>query len=154
MEFKAGQIKLFFDSNVLIASTLSKKGMSFKLLVYCLRNQCVIMISSRVQTEVMKKLRSLGKEKVKRYEEIVAKIKEQTEFIIVDNPNLPEVKKALSVIHKNDAVILAAALKSNPDYLITYNRRHFITPKVKALCNFQCLTPDWFLRKAAKVKKH
>ena len=147
MESKPNPNSLFFDANVLVSASLSIKGPSYKLLDRCAEHQLIVMFSKLVKEETERTLLRINKKKLERYEEIMRTINENTKLIIFDDPSRSEIESLGKIIHKNDAPILAAALKANPDYLITINRRHFIKPKVKEICPFRIMTPDWFLRK-------
>jgi putative PIN family toxin of toxin-antitoxin system len=145
-------ISLFFDANVLVASTFSKTGASFKILQKSVLQKFTVMVSEQVLKEAGNKLASTSPEDLQRYKDFLRVLDKNTKFIIVADPTPSEIKSIASLTNKHDVPILAAAIKSRPDYLITNNRRHFIKPKVQTACPFKIMTPDWFLRKFLKNK--
>lgn len=64
---------------------------------------------------------------------------------IVEDPSPEAVRQAASVIHHADAPILAAAVMSRVDYLITWNTRHFHKASVRKFAPFPVVTPAEFL---------
>ncbi|MEK9142413.1 MAG: hypothetical protein AAB308_15270 [Nitrospirota bacterium] len=64
---------------------------------------------------------------------------------IVKDPSSEAVRHAASVIHHADAPILAAAVESRVDYLITSNTRHFHKASVRKFAPFPVVTPAEFL---------
>jgi hypothetical protein len=65
--------------------------------------------------------------------------------LVVEDPSLDAVKQAGAVIHRNDAPILAAAIESHVDFLITWNTRDFKRKSVQTYARFPILTPGEFL---------
>ncbi len=156
------QISLFLDANVLVAASIAKSlletasskkiGSSLKFIFSCLDHQLTVKVSQQVLEEAARNIKIRNQEAVTHYEKILKILAGNLKFIIVDNPTLEEIKFAIPLTHKNDVPILAAAIKSRPDYLITWNRNHFINPKVKAACDFECMTPDIFMKKVLRIK--
>ena len=50
-------------------------------------------------------------------------------LVIVDDPSPAEIQAAALVIHIKDAPILAAAKKAQVDFLITLDKKHFLSGK-------------------------
>lgn len=63
---------------------------------------------------------------------------------ICDDPSAEEVENAGHCIHAKDAPILAAALKSRVDCLVSGNTRHF-TPEAARCAGITILTPAAYL---------
>ena len=63
--------------------------------------------------------------------------------IFNDSPRA-SIERAKTLIHQNDAPILAAALLANMDYLVTWNSRHFQKKAVRDAAPFPILTPGEF----------
>jgi predicted nucleic acid-binding protein len=71
---------------------------------------------------------------------------------IVKNPTLKEIHYAYKLIRSEDAPILAAALKSKPDFLITWDIKHFLKKEVVSNVQFTICTPKEFIQKYWKRK--
>ena len=65
--------------------------------------------------------------------------------LIVEDPSKLAVEQASKIIHHNDALILAAAIEADVDYLVTWNTRHFQKKAVRDYVQFPILTPGEFL---------
>jgi predicted nucleic acid-binding protein len=52
--------------------------------------------------------------------------------------------------HHNDVPVLAAAIKSKPDWLLTGNTRHFNASVAKST-GITIVTPDQFLKRAGTI---
>ena len=66
--------------------------------------------------------------------------------MLVDDPLQKEVKKFSSTIHPDDAPILAAAVNSGVDLLVTWDRKHFIGKNISIRSNLKIVTPGEFLK--------
>lgn len=136
-------ITVFIDTSVLFSACLSKTGSSALILGYCRKNKIKGYISqyilSEIKRNVVQKLDQLGKLRLNFY--IL-----QANLNILENPTLEEIKICSEVIDQKDAPILASALKNKADYLITFNTKDFLLPKVKAFAkSLKILTPRDFV---------
>lgn len=64
---------------------------------------------------------------------------------ITKTPTLAQVKKAYRILPTSDAPILASAIQTRPDVLITWNTRHFMQPAVLKSVTFSVCKPGDFL---------
>ena len=71
---------------------------------------------------------------------------------IIKQPNLKEIRNAYKLILTNDAPILAAAIKSKPEFLITWDKKHFLKKEVVSNTSFVICTPKEFLQKYWKKR--
>jgi len=120
-------IKVFFDSSILVAASISKIGGSSYLLGLSRKKKIKGVVSLDVIGEARKNINlKLG-------------LKEKQRFIFyLKNANLKlisglsaeEISECEKLIFPKDASILAAAKKSRADYLVTLDRKHFFNPKV------------------------
>ena len=68
------------------------------------------------------------------------------ELEIVARPSRAEVGKAATYIHIKDAPVVAAAIRAKADYLVTWDRKHFIdNPRVAEQSGLTIVTPDELL---------
>ena len=62
-------------------------------------------------------------------------------------PEIGEIRKAYKLIHTEDAPILAAAIKSKPDFLVTWDKKHFLKKEIMLKTPFTICTPQEFVQK-------
>jgi len=65
---------------------------------------------------------------------------------IIDNPSIKEIGKAHELILTEDAPILVVAMKLNPDFLITWDKKHFLKKEVLLGASFTICTPKDFIQ--------
>jgi predicted nucleic acid-binding protein len=92
-----------------------------------------LVISRQVLIEADRNLSTKLPAVVPDYERLLKALKPS----VVEDPVPEAVKEARSVIHHNDAPILAAARKANVDYLVSWNTKHFQMRSVVILSIFQ-----------------
>ena len=136
-------ITVFIDTSILFSACLSKIGASALILGFCRKNKIKGFISRYVLSEVKRnaaqKLGQLGKQRLNFY--IL-----QSNLNIVDNPTSEEIKTCQKVLNLKDAPILAAAMKNKVNYLIPFNTKDFLLPKVKDFVKpLIILTPRTFV---------
>ena len=135
---------VFVDSSVLFSAVSSPTGGSSKLFV--LKN--IRLITSKlvlVETErnVRKKLHEYH---LDRFFMLVSKMK-----ILKQLPDKKLIKKAQKVIVQKDSVILAESKKSRSDFLVTLDKKHFLTKKAgKFLTPQKVLTPKMLIEAVGK----
>lgn len=130
---------LFLDSSVLFSAVNSSTGGSAKL--FTLKN-IQIVTSKTVLTEVERNIRiKLTSFHLNRFFVLVNKLE-----ILPQIPDKESIKKALEIIVDKDAVILSEAKKASCDYLVTLDKKHFLTHKVALFLEPQIVvTPALFL---------
>jgi putative PIN family toxin of toxin-antitoxin system len=136
------KISIFIDTNVLIAGLASISGASALVLDLCEAGAVQIVISRQVLVEADRNISSklpILTGKFRRFIKNLAPL-------LVEDPTFLEVKKASSLIHKKDAPILAAARKVKVDYLITLDKKHFLTSREKERVVVPLVTPAEFLQ--------
>lgn len=134
--------KLFIDSSALLSGLNSPAGAAGIILSAFMAGDFFIYISNQVIEEVQRNIQikfPLLKERF--FSFLLTKPK------IVKKPNLKEIKKAYELIHSEDAPILAAAIKSKPDFLITWDIKHFLKKEVVLNVPFIICTPKEFIQK-------
>lgn len=129
----------FLDSSVLFTAVNSPTGGSAKL--FTLKN-IKLETSKIVLIEVERNVRSkLQSYQLKRFFILVEKLE-----IIDQVPDKPEIGKAKEVIAGKDAVILAESKKSDCDFIISLDKKHFLTLAVgEFLKPKKVLTPKMLL---------
>jgi len=62
---------------------------------------------------------------------------------VVADPSREAVQAAEVYVAQKDAFVIAAAIQSKADYLVTYDRKHLIDPpQVSAQSGLRIITPD------------
>lgn len=115
--------RAFLDSSVLFTAVNSPTGGSAKLFTL---KKIKLMTSKLVLTEAERNVREkLESYHLKRFFLLVQKLE------IFEQESEPRlIQKAQKVIVKKDAVILAEAKMAKADFLLTLDRKHFLTSKV------------------------
>lgn len=135
--------KVFLDSSVVISAVLSDKGGSFRLFNEAQNRNLILYISDFVLVEVFSVLKLKYPSKLFIFENLIS----NTHFILAKEPSQDLIEKmAESIADFSDAPILAAAKKAKVDFLITLDKKHFLTKKVKDNLKFKVLAPKEFLQ--------
>lgn len=116
--------KAFLDSSVLFTAVNSPMGGSSKLFI--LKN-IKLVVSKVVLAEVEKNVRK------KLYFYHLTRFFLLSKKLVILNqlPNEARIKRARKVIVKKDAIILAEARTSRAEYLVTLDKKHFFSEKVR-----------------------
>jgi len=137
-------IKVFIDANIYFAGVVSKQGASALILELARRKKVQIFSSRLVLREADRNLRKKSDAAtLKAFRRFIQNIK-----ITV----LPPLREELlapyeSMIHPKDVPVLAAASESKAEFLITLDRRHFLTPTLLSkLKKIKIMLPGEFLR--------
>lgn len=115
---------VFLDSSVLFSAINSPTGGSSKL--FTLKDIKLVtskLVLTEVERNVRKKLLSFHLE---RYFTLVKKIE-----ILTQTPNTRLINQARKVVVEKDVVLLAEAKQAETDYLVTLDKKHFLTEEVK-----------------------
>ena len=135
------KIKLFIDTSVLIAGTVSVTCASSAILELYEAEVFEMVISEQVLVEADRNFENKFPDLIDKYRAFIKNISP----ILVNDPSISEVRSCLEVINIKDAPILAAAIRENVDYLITLDIKHFHCSRVKQKCKFKIVTPREFL---------
>ncbi len=130
----------FVDTNVLFSGFYSPNAAPAQILRWHAEGTIRMVISRQVLDELITNFRQ-------RYPNLLAFL--QLYLInshpeIVADPEPEEVEAVLKVINLDDAPILAAALKSGADCIISGNTRHF-TQEVAKRVNMAIYTPNEYV---------
>jgi predicted nucleic acid-binding protein len=136
------KLKLFLDSSALISGLNRPTGGAGIIISGFLSGLFFIYISDQVIEEVQRNIQTkfpLLKDRFLAF--LLARPK------IVKQPSLNEIRKAYELIRTEDAPILAAAIKSKSDFLITWDTKHFLKKDVISNVSFIICTPKEFIQK-------
>lgn len=131
----------FFDTNVVFSGLGSSGGPPEILLDLHATERIGIVVSGLVMQELERNLRL----KRPRVLLTLAAFFENTPFEIVAEPTEQEIAAVLPFINAADAPILAAAIKSEADCIVSGNTRHF-TQAVAQQAGIPIFTPAAYLQ--------
>ena len=132
-------IRVFVDASVLFAASYSKTGYARDLIRAALRGQLTLVVSDLVLEEVRRNLERKAPEVLDALEVVLANVP----FEKVSSPSKTAVQRAAEYIALKDAPIIAAAQKAKVDYLVTFDRRHFLDdPLVAQLSQVEIVLPE------------
>lgn len=136
------KLKLFLDANVIYSASRSDKGASFALFQLKEKFSFILITSQLALIEAERNLL----EKEDRL--VIANFYQLIKNIKVINLDSQKAKKILKkIIYEKDAPILYAALKTQSDYLLTLDKKHFFTEKIKKLkLPLKIMTPRDFIK--------
>jgi len=136
------RIKVFIDTNVLIAGVASVTGASATVLDLCEAESIQMVISRQVLVEADRNFSAKLPALLTQFRQFMRNLAP----LMVEDPPKAAVERAAALIAQKDAAILAAAMEANIDYLITLDKKHFLKPKVKESIPIEICTPAEFLR--------
>ncbi len=134
--------KVFIDTSALIAGIASSKGAARAVLQLAEIGLIELIVSRQVIVEADRNIEDKLPEMLNEYRKFIELIAP----VLVDDPSHKEVAKYLAVINSDDAPILASAVATGADFLITWDRRHFIGKNIRVHSNLKIVTPGEFLK--------
>lgn len=137
---KIGKVnKVFIDSSVLIAAAISAHGSARDLIKKSFRGEVEVIISDLVIEETQRNLANKAPQALPALQLFLESLNPQ-----VVRPSKLQVSKTSKVIDIKDAPIVAGAIKSKADYLVTYDRKHLLSHKkeIKTHFKLKVVTPD------------
>jgi predicted nucleic acid-binding protein len=141
-------IRVFLDANVLFAGSASPTGASALILRLALRGRIEVTVSRLVLREAERNLRLKRPPKdLNAFHRFL----KQAALRVIPNPPETAWRRYEGVIHPKDVPVLAAAVASQAAYLVTLDRRHFMTTAVREMVpGLAILTPGDFLRELVR----
>lgn len=138
-------IRVFLDANVYFAGFYSKEGASALVLELARRKKIQIVASRLVLREADRNLRKKTDSKTLRN---FHRYLQETRLQIVPPPSDQFLAQFEPYIHPKDVPVLTAAVEAKVNFIVTLDRRHFLTPQVLSHAGkIKILTPADFLRK-------
>ncbi len=132
-------INAFLDSDVIISSLISIFGASYQLINNKNINCFISNISYKELLFVVKKL-NLDNKKLK------AVVKKRLKVVKLLHNKQIKLKYKNCVKDLNDAHIVAGAVESKVNFLITFNLKDFEINRIKEKYNIKIMTPGTFLQ--------
>ena len=141
-------LRVFLDANVYFAGSASPTGGSVLVLQLILKGRIEVTASRLVLREAERNLRRKRPPKdLKAFHQFLKHAK----LRVIPTPPETAWKPYEGVIHPKDVPVLAAAVASKAAYLVTLDRRHFLTKAVSdKVPGLAILTPGNFLRELVR----
>jgi len=119
-----GRQIVFLDTSVWIAAVLSDRGASRFVLERALMNEFLVVSSPDVYEEAVRNI-------AKKYPHFLEEFTHMFTLIhpTLVQPHKPTLLRAATIIHPDDAPILAAAMDSGATIVLTLDRKHFLLPE-------------------------
>ena len=134
--------RVFLDSSVLIAGAASPSGASRAILILANAELITPIASEQVLVESECNIRDKLPRALGYYQRVIS----NAGFEVVQDPSPEEIEAAKQIIHPKDAPILAAAMSTQVDYLVTLNHKHFLDdPAVASKSGLRIGLPSHFL---------
>lgn len=131
--------KVFLDTSVLFSAVYSQQGAARDLIRIAIQGKVELVVSALVLEETERNIVKKASHKLETYKTFVNTVG----FTVIDDPTKEEVAAALVYTVLKDAPIVAAAIKAQPDYLATYDRKDLLDPpQVTAQSGLNIVTPD------------
>lgn len=139
--------QVFLDSNVIIAGLISLTGASAAIRNLGEAEEIRIVISPYVLVEtdrvIQAKFAARFPHLIDQYRAFI----QNANPLLAEDPPLSKIREAQTIIHRDDAPILAAAKLASIDYLVTLDTRHFHIEKVRAYLPVPILTPAELMKR-------
>ncbi len=134
-------LRVFIDSNVLISGIASLTGASAAILNIGESNIIKIVLCQQVLIESDRNIEKKFPALIYKFRDFIKKLNPDLAL----NPTVDEIKKILYLINQDDAPILACAIKSRIDYLVSLNIKHFKKNRIEKDFTIKVVTPGEFL---------
>jgi putative PIN family toxin of toxin-antitoxin system len=141
------KIKVFIDTNVLIAGVNSVTGASATILDLCEARVLQMAVSRQVLIEADRNFAAKFPQLVGRFRQFMHHLAP----LMVEDPTPESMEEAATIIDRKDAPILAAAENANVDFLITLDKKHFLNPKTRQKVMLKVVSPIEFLQSFEKL---
>lgn len=132
--------RVYVDSDVIISSLISQTGAAS--FIFSLKNINLLASNySKKETRVV--AGRLGLKEIK----VDDLFEKKLEIVSLDD-DLGKIKEKFAdyVTDKNDAHVVAGAVKTKAKFLVSYNLRHYKTDKIKTDFDILLMTPAMFLQ--------
>lgn len=141
--------KVFLDANIYFSAARSPLGGSGFILELAKKGKLRLFVTTHVLKEAERNLR------LKEDSRILLRYYQNLKFArpkIVKINRAKAKKKFGRIINEKDTLILAGAVEAKADYLVTLDKKHFFTRKIRlAKLPFKVVTPGQLIEKLAAL---
>lgn len=124
--------RLFLDANVIVDGMVSRWSASRAVLILCSQRVVRLVVAQYVLGEVEDAFLTMGQRNRLSEKDLNRVIEDYEKFVRLAQPEIINVasheavmQQAAIIHHLHDVPVLAAALKAQPDWLLSRNRNHF-----------------------------
>lgn len=136
--------RLFLDANIFVAAALSPSGGSFRLLQESHYRNIHLFANQYAHDEACEAIQNKYPLFLTRLEQLVLWSGTQ----ILKDPSVKAVAEYMAVINEEDAPILAGAISAKAQFLVTLDRRDFMSETFYRIeLPFHIVTPGDFFQK-------
>jgi predicted nucleic acid-binding protein len=139
----ASKVRVFLDSSALYAGIISEAG-GARVLLNLGEAGAVQLIAS---IQVIREVEAVTRKKAPKHLAAVASILDRARIEVAQLPDEESISASKMLTgHPGDAVILASALEQDVDYLVTLDKKHFLSnERLRESIPFAVGTPGDFL---------
>ena len=130
------------DTSVLISGLASSTGASGAVLDLCEAEVIQMVISRQVVVEADRNFLAKLPRLINRFRHFIDDLRP----LMIDDPSPGLVRKAATMVGRKDASILAAAREGKVDFLVTLDKKHFLSIRARKGAGVAVVTPSEFLR--------
>ncbi len=136
------RLRVFLDTSALIAGIASSTGAAREILRLAELDLIEIVLSKQVIVEADRNIEAKLPDMAYEYRAFI----ELLAPVLADDPSPKDIKKYSGLIDPDDAPILSAAVLSEVDCLVTWDKKHFFKKDVKINTNMKIFLPGEFLK--------
>ncbi len=130
--------KVFFDASVIFSAVYSPKGASFQLSILT-KEEKIVGVTS--QTAIDEVIDNIGKFKKEPNLNIVSFISDYN-FLVREAITIDEIQSYKHIVEEKDAHVLAGAILTGSNYLVTLDKKRLDNPGVKSkVSNIRIISP-------------
>lgn len=144
--------RVFLDANVVLDGLVSRWSASRAVLILCAVRALRLVVAEFVVNEIENVLLVIAQSDRFTEQEINRMIEDYEKFMRIAAPEIITVAESKSLFqpasiihHVHDVPVLAAALKAQPDCLLSLNQKHF-SPEIAQRTGLQIQDPLKYLR--------
>jgi uncharacterized protein len=135
-------LRLFLDSNVIISGLFSPQGPPGKILSLNSNGIISIVVCQFVIEEVVNTIREKKPDVLSELQSLLTSAPPE----IIKNPPVQEIRRWTKYLHFEDAVILAAAIRAEPDYFVTGDNHFYSDASLTEKSGLRIVTPNQMVK--------
>jgi predicted nucleic acid-binding protein len=136
------RLKVFLDTSALVAGIASSRGAARAVLQLAEIGLIEVIVSRQVIVEADRNIEKKLPEILNEYRAFM----ELLAPVLLDDPRQKDIERFLKIINYDDAPILASAVISGADFLVTWDRKHFMDKNINIHSQLKIVTPGEFLK--------